>query len=167
LKALASRGGVEAGAVSTCPSVCRARVKEVAMDRAGLVRAPARVAPGPPLRMLSETAVAVQYTLGTGGEEDNRALDRLERAVWLELALACPDRREREYLIEEARGAVAAPGIPSCRHAVRLLINAGAHLLMRAGHLDGEERARVERCAVLCGEGAVRLKRIVLDSGGV
>jgi hypothetical protein len=46
-----------------------------------------------------------------------------------------------------------------------LLIHAGAHLLCLAGQLPEKERARVERCAVLCGEGAVRLERIVLDAG--
>jgi hypothetical protein len=55
------------------------------------------------VRLLAETAVAVQHTLGLGDEEDDRALDYLERSVWLELACACPDRREREYLIERAR----------------------------------------------------------------
>jgi len=121
-------------------------------------------APAVPVRLLAETAVAVQYTLGVGDEEDNRALDHLERSVWLELAMACPDRWEREYLIEQAHANVAPPGVPSCRHAIRLLVRAGGALLRLARELTDEDRERVERCAALCGEGAVRLERIALDA---
>lgn len=117
------------------------------------------------VRLLAETTVAVQYTLGLGDEEDNRALDQLERAVWLELARACPDRREREYLIEQAHAAAALPGVPSCRHAIRLLVRAGGAVLALAGKLTEEDRERTKTCAALCGEGAVRLERIALDAG--
>jgi len=55
------------------------------------------------VQLLAETAMALRHTLGTGSEEDNRTLDRLERTVWLELVHACRHRREREYLIEQAR----------------------------------------------------------------
>jgi hypothetical protein len=120
---------------------------------------------GPPLRLLAETVVAVQRTLGTGEEADDHALDRVERWVWLELALGCPDRRERKRLIEQARGTVASAGVPSCRHAARLLVATGGWLLLAAGGLAGEARQRVERCAALCGEGAVRLERIALEAG--
>ena len=123
------------------------------------------IAPVAPVRLLAETAVAVQYTLGVGDEEDNRALDHLERSVWLELARACPDRRQREYLIEQARANVEPPGVPSCRHAIRMLVRAGGALLRLAGELTGEDRERIERCGALCGEGAVRLERIALDAG--
>ena len=71
---------------------------------------------------------------------------------------------EREYLIEQARANVAPPGVPSCQHAIRLLVRAGGALLCLAGELTGEERERVERCGALCGEGAVRLERIALDA---
>jgi hypothetical protein len=134
-------------------------------SRSALARTRRHTAPTVPIRLLAETAVAVQYTLGVGDEEDNRALDYLERSVWLELARACPDRREREYLIEQARAGVAPPGVPSCRHAIRLLVRAGGALLRLAGGLTGEDRQRAERCAALCGEGAVRLERIALDAG--
>jgi hypothetical protein len=135
------------------------------MDRAStIVTGRTRALNGLPA-LLAEMAVAVQYTLGVGDQEDNRALDHLERAVWLELAGACPDRREREYLIEQASASVAPPGLHSCRHAIRLLVRAGGALLRLAGELTGEDRERVERCGALCGEGAVRLERIALDAG--
>jgi hypothetical protein len=134
-------------------------------SHSAMARTRRHTAPAAPIRLFAETAVAVQSTLGVGDEEDNRALDHLERSVWLELARACPDRREREYLIEQARASVAPPGVPSCRHAIRLLVRAGGALWLLARELIEEDRERVERCAALRGEGAVRLERIALDAG--
>ena len=117
------------------------------------------------LRLLAETAVALRHTLGTGSEQDNRALDQLEREVWLELAHACPDRREREHVIENAHAIVAPPGAPSCRHAARLVARAGGLLHHEAAGLPRKERERVQHCARHCVEGAVRLERIALETG--
>lgn len=131
------------------------------------VRPNGRREPTAVLRLLAETAVAVQYTLGTGSEQDDRALDELERAVWLELAVACPDRREREHLIARAKGTVALSGAPACRQAARLLVQAGGVLQCEAGQLSGVARERLEGCARRCADGAVRLERIALELEGV
>jgi len=118
------------------------------------------------VQLLAETAVALRHTLGTGSEKDNRTLDRLERTVWLELVHACPDRREREYLIEQARATVAPAGAPSCRHAARLLVRLGGMLLHTATQLPAGERERARGVAHECGRGAVRLERVALETGG-
>jgi len=131
------------------------------------VRPSGRIAPVAVLRLLAETVVAVQNTLGTGDGQDNLALDGLERSVWLELAVACPDRAERGHLIERAKGMVAPPGAVSCRRAARLLVQAGGVLLCEAGQHSGVARERLEGCARRCADGAVRLERIALEIGGV
>jgi hypothetical protein len=47
------------------------------------VRPNGPTAPTAGLRLLAEAVVAVQHTLGTGGEQDNRALDeRSGRCGW-------------------------------------------------------------------------------------
>ena len=119
------------------------------------------------VQLLAETAMALRHTLGTGSEDDNRTLDRLERTVWLELVHACRDRREREYLIEQARATVAPPGAVSCRHAARLLVRLGGLLLHTAAQLPTRERDQARRIARECGAGAVRLERIALETGGL
>jgi hypothetical protein len=137
------------------------------MDSAStIVTLTGRGGSGPPLRLLAETVVAVQYTLGTGTDADNLELDALERSVWLELRLRCPDRGEREHLIENARAAVAPPGAPSCRRAARLLIEAGGWLLRAAERLAVEERSRTDGCAEQCARWGVRLERIALEAMG-
>jgi hypothetical protein len=87
--------------------------------------------------------------------------------VWLELAVACPDRREREHLIGWAKGLVAPAGAASCRRGARLLVQAGGVLLCEAGRLSGSGRERLEGCARQCADGAVRLERIALELEGV
>jgi hypothetical protein len=145
-----------------------AREMEVAMDSASTTtKLRASATSGLAFRLLlAETAVAVQCTLGTGEEEDNRALDQLERSVWTELVLACLDRKEREYLIERARGTNVPPGVMSCRHAARLLVRSGGALLCSVDGASVEDRERIERCVGMCGDGAVRLERIALEAGG-
>ena len=118
-------------------------------------------------RLTAETAVALRHSLGAGSEEDNQALDQLERNVWLALVGACPDRQEREYLIEQAAAMIAPPGAMSCRHAARLLVRLGGVLLHAAAQRPAEERQRLEICAGDCGEDAVRLERIALETGGL
>jgi len=119
------------------------------------------------VQVLAETAVALRHTLGAGSEHDNQTLDRLERMVWLELVHACPDRQEREYLIEQARATVAAPGAPSCRYAARLLVRLGGLLLHAAAQPPTQDQERVRGIADECGRSAVRLERIALNTGGV
>jgi hypothetical protein len=116
-----------------------------------------------PAQLLAQAAVAVGSTLGTGSDEDNRELDALERAVWLELRLCCPDRREREWRIEQARGTVAAPGAPSCWHAVSLLTRTAGWLAHAAGRVTPDEHERMARCGDQCIEGAARLGRIAVE----
>jgi hypothetical protein len=120
----------------------------------------------PPLRLLAETVVSVGHTLGTGNEQDNRALDEIERSVWVELRLVCPDRQEREHLIANAHATVAPPGPPACRRAAGLLVRTAGWLLHAAADLGDAERSRLETCAERCAKGAARLERIALQVAG-
>jgi hypothetical protein len=115
---------------------------------------------GPPLRLLAEAVVALQHTLGCGDEDDNRALDQLERSAWLELRRVCTDRQEREHHIAHARGLVASPGAPSCHHAARLMSLTAQALTHAIAGADADERRRIESLASRCAEAAGRLARI-------
>ena len=121
---------------------------------------------GPPLRLLAEAVVALQHTLGCGDKKDNRALDQLERSVWLELRRVCTDRQEREHHIAHARGLVAAPGAPSCHHAARLMSLTAQALAHAITGADADERRRIESLASRCAETAERLQRIATEAIG-
>jgi len=119
---------------------------------------------GPSLRLLAEAVVALQHTLGCGDEDDNRALDQLERSVWLELRRVCTDRQEREHHIAVARGLVASPGAPSCHHAARLMSLTAQALANAIAGADADERRRIESLASRCAEAAGRLQRIATEA---
>ncbi len=83
----------------------------------------ATVAAKPSARLLAEAMIAVGHTLGTGSEEDNRALDELERELYIELRLTCHEEAERTRWIGLAMGRLGAGGAvvptrgaPSARH---------------------------------------------------
>jgi hypothetical protein len=103
--------------------------------------------PGPTAQLLAETIVSVEHTLGVGAQEDNREIDHAEREVWLELLAACPDRLEREWRIEQARGTVAHAGPPVCRQAAERLRRTASAMKDAAAERGGAEAHDMRRCA--------------------
>ena len=118
------------------------------------------------MRLLAEAVVALQHTLGCGDKDDNRALDQLERSVWLELRRICSDRQEREHHIAYARGLVASPGAPSCRHAAELMGRTARALAHAIACADADERRRIESLASRCAQAAGTLQRIATETAG-
>jgi hypothetical protein len=121
-----------------------------------------RTADGPPVLLLAKGFVAVEHALGVGSGEDDRVLQDVSRAVWLELVRRCPRDHERALVISRARRTLASAGVPACWRASTLLVRVAGWLLYVA-HGGGDDLGGLaERCAL----GAARLERIALEVVG-
>ena len=122
--------------------------------------------PGLTAQLLAETLVSVEYALGVGEEEDHRAIDQTEREVWLELVAVCPGRRERGWLIEQARGTVAHAGPPVCRQAAERLRRISSALKDAAGDREGADALDARGLAERWLSVADRLERLADVASG-